>query len=302
MATIFIKSSCLKKTIGILKDLFFLILLIGIQSVSYAQKIKVKTVSVLPDVVQETSGLITGANQTVWTHNDSGGKAILYQINIKGEIIRQVRILKVKNIDWEDMANDYLGHVYIADFGNNSNHRKDLRILRIPHPDSLSVDSVIPEIITFKYDNQKSFPPDLSQKNFDAEALVAYQDSLFIFTKNRTRPYSKYTYVYRLSTEIKPQVAQLYDSIYLSHTHRNLSWVTGASRHPKKDWVVLTSHKKAWILKDFRSGNRPLINSKISGLYSQKEAIAFDKNSDIWISNEKFKFLKPKLKKGILKD
>ncbi len=273
-----------------------IILLFGVSLVE-AQKIKVKTQCLLPQSLIESSGMVSGKAHTVWTHNDSGGKACLYQLTEHGSIIRTLVLEGVVNTDWEDMANDYKGFVYIADMGNNLNDRKRLSILKIPHPDSLSADTVKPEIIEWVYPNQTAFPPQTSDLNFDAEALVAYEDSLFIFTKNRTRPYTKYTYVYAIKNEKGVQKAVLTDRIYLKRTHKYRSWVTGAARHPVSGDVVLISHKKAWIIKDFRQ-QRTVIPSRISGIYSQKEAVAFDTDANIWISNEKFKFLRAKLKKG----
>ena len=279
--------------------LFFLIFFITLQLSLFSQKIKVKTLSLLPDTVWESSGLVAGTKQSVWTHNDSGGNPILYKINTKGEVLRTVFIKRIKNTDWEDLANDYQGNIYIADIGNNRNNRKDLQILKIPHPDSLTTDSIEPEIIRFKYENQFAFPPKDSKLNFDAEALIAYDDSLYIFTKNRTKPYSKYTYIYAIPNRKGKYTAILKDSLFLDKSKRRQSWITSATRHPKQDIVILLSHKKAWIIKNFRNAkNRTLIPTKVSGIYSQKEAIAFDLKENIWISNEKYKFLRSKLKRG----
>ncbi len=277
----------------------FLLAIIFLQLSLTAQKIKIKTMTLLPEIIWETSGIISGVNSTIWTHNDSGGKTILYQIDTNGVIFRKLFVKGVKNVDWEDLANDYQGYIYIADIGNNRNNRKNLQIFKIPHPDSIKSDSINPEIIRFSYENQKGFPPKESELNFDAEALIAYKDSLFIFTKNRTKPYSKYTYVYAIPNKPGKQIAILKDSIFLPHTHKLHSWVTSATRSPKKNLVILISHKKAWIIKNFRNkNNRVLINTKISGIYSQKEAITFDLYGNIWITNEKYKFLRSKLKRG----
>ena len=265
-----------------------------------AQKIKVKTMARLPKTIWETSGIVSGTNSTIWTHNDSGGKPILYKIDTNGVILRTLFIKDVKNRDWEDLANDYQGNIYIADIGNNRNQRKDLQILKIPHPDSVETDSIKPEIIRFNYENQMAFPPKESELNFDAEALIAYEDSIFIFTKNRTKPYSKYTYIYTLANRSGTQIALLIDSIYLPHTHKLHSWVTSATRSPTGDLIILISHKKAWVIKNFRQqSDRVLIQTKVSGIYSQKEAIAFDLEGNIWITNEKYKFLRSKLKKSV---
>jgi hypothetical protein len=277
-----------------------IIILLIYVNVSWAQKIKVKTQCKLPPELIESSGMVTGTDNTIWTHNDSGGEACLYKLSADGLILRKVFIQDVVNTDWEDMANDYKGFVYIADIGNNLNDRKNLSILKIPHPDSVQVDTLKPEVIQFSYPNQKAFPPKQAELNFDAEAIVAYEDSLFIFTKNRTKPYSKYTYVYALKNEQGHQQAVLTDSIYLKRTHKYRSWVTGAAKHPSTGDIILISHKKAWIVKGFRI-QMELERSKISGIYSQKEAVAFDKDGHIWISNEKFKFLRAKLKKGSIK-
>ena len=283
--------------------LVFLLSLTLFSASIYSQKIRAKTVCRLPEILWESSGLIAGTDSCVWTHNDSGGKAMLYKLNTEGKVIRRLYISKVKNTDWEDLANDYLGNVYIADIGNNRNNRKNLRILKIPHPDSLKTDTVAPQIINFVYENQTQFPPSESQLNFDAEALIAYQDSLFLFTKNRTKPYSKYTYVYAIANQEGEQLAVLKDSIYLSHTHRLHSWVTGATRHPNRDLVVLISHKKAWLINGFRTAQRKtLIDTKISGMYSQKEAVCFDIDQNLWISNERYYFLKSKLKESSFKN
>ncbi len=271
-----------------------------ISTFAFSQKIKVKTLTRMPDALIETSGLTAGTDNSVWTHNDSGGEPLLYKVNSEGIITRSVYIEKAHNVDWEDLANDYRGFVYIADIGNNINCRKDLCIYKISHPDSVLSDTITPEIIRFAYPNQSAFPPTENEQNFDAEALVAYPDSLFIFTKNRTKPYSRYTYIYGLKNEAGQQVAKLCDSLYLDKTRRYWSWVTGATRHPYQDEVILISHRKAWIIQDFRH-KRILKRSKISGIYSQKEAICFDVNRNIWISNEKFKCLKSKLKLGQLK-
>ena len=262
---------------------------------SFAQKIKVKTLANLPPILWESSGLVAGTKHSVWTHNDSGGEAVLYKIDSTAHIIRTVKIIGLRNTDWEDLANDYLGYIYIADIGNNCNCRKNLKILKIPHPDSLTLDSVIPEVINFSYENQNSFPPNKANLNFDAEALIAYQDSLFIFTKNRTKPYSQKTYIYALVNKAGPQKAVLYDSLLLKHTHKYRSWLTSATRHPFQDKIILLSHKKAWFVEGFRSKKINLTKTKISGIYSQKEAIAYDLEGDIWITNEKFKFLRAKI-------
>jgi hypothetical protein len=138
----------------------------------------------LHDSLRETSGLIY-LNQKLITHNDSGGKPALYEIDsISGEIIRTVVISNATNVDWEDICYDST-YLYIGDFGNNGS-RTDLRIYRLPILSYLTTvnDTVTVDTIQFNYSDQTDFTPNQFSTNFDAEALVSFNDSLYIFTKN----------------------------------------------------------------------------------------------------------------------
>ncbi|MDZ7846785.1 MAG: hypothetical protein U5L96_08435 [Owenweeksia sp.] len=86
--------------------------------------------------------------------------------------------------------------------------------------------------IDFSYAPQKSFPPEKAKRNFDLEAMVYANDSLFLFTKNRTQPFSGYTYLYAMPA--KPGTYQLspIDSISLGEGLRELYWVGGAAFEP----------------------------------------------------------------------
>ena len=83
--------------------------------------------SFLPDEVHETSGLFFH-NGRLWTHNDSGGKPILYGLDTTNfEVVQRLTLVNAKNKDWEDVCTDG-ENVYVGDFGNNKGKRKNLRI------------------------------------------------------------------------------------------------------------------------------------------------------------------------------
>ena len=149
----------------------------------HGQKINVLTA--LQDPIKETSGLIY-LNQKLITHNDSGGKPALYELDsISGNIIRTVVIRNATNIDWEDICFDST-FLYIGDFGNNEGSRKDLKIYRVPISSYLTTanDTVTADTIRFYYSDQKDFTPNPFSTNFDAEAIISCNDSLYIFSKN----------------------------------------------------------------------------------------------------------------------
>ena len=138
----------------------------------------------LQDSIKETSGLIY-LNQKLITHNDSGGKPALYEIDsISGNVIRTVAISNATNIDWEDICYDST-YLYIGDFGNDGS-RTDLKIYRLPISSYLTTvnDTVTVDTIQFNYSDQTDFTPTQFSTNFDAEALISSNDSLYIFTKN----------------------------------------------------------------------------------------------------------------------
>ena len=151
----------------------------------------------LPSQVEETSGLLF-FNSKIITHNDSGDTANLYEIDsLSGSLLRTININNATHIDWEDITEDE-NHIYIGDFGNNDGERTDLKIYKILKSDYLNNNSVSAEIISFSYEDQTDFSSS-NTHNFDAEAFVVYNDSFFIFTKNRG---DFKTNVYKIPTTI----------------------------------------------------------------------------------------------------
>jgi len=172
---------------------WFLIFMVLLSNVVRGQQLT--DVVALSSTLNESSGLIF-LDQKLITHNDSGGEAALYEIDtLTGNIARTVIIANANNIDWEDICYDS-NYIYIGDFGNNSGSRTNLRIYRLSIVSYLtsSNDTVYVDTIQFSYADQTDFTPSSFSTNFDAEALISFQDSLYIFTKNwgdyRTNVYS----------------------------------------------------------------------------------------------------------------
>lgn len=132
--------------------------------------------------VNESSGLVRIGNQ-FWTHNDSGGKAALYQIDPEsGALIKTVVIENADNRDWEDLAKDST-HLYIGDFGNNRGGRKDLVIYKVSIAELNDKTSITADLIQFNYSDQQKYYSSY-QHNHDCEAMIAHGDKLFLFSKN----------------------------------------------------------------------------------------------------------------------
>ncbi len=79
--------------------------------------------------------MTTYSDSSAWFIEDNGNSDNLYKSNFKGKLIQQLDVKNHKNTDWEDLTKDETGNLYIGDFGNNDNTRKNLVILKLPNPE-----------------------------------------------------------------------------------------------------------------------------------------------------------------------
>lgn len=169
------------------------------------------------------------------THNDSQGAAALYEIDpLTGNVVREVQIANAQNIDWEDIAYDD-EYIYIGDFGNNNGTRTDLKIYRISRQAYLNEEntSVPAEIISFNYTDQIDFSNAPLATAYDAEALIAFGDSLYIFTKNWSE---QKTSVYPV-----PKIPGNYELTKTDSLEVG-AWVTGADICQETGRILLTAY------------------------------------------------------------
>ena len=150
---------------------------------TYAQVVNAEYITDLSTEVSESSALCI-INHKLFTLNDSGGNAEVYELDtVSGNVIRTVVVDNAVNVDWEAMAVNQT-HLFIGDFGNNQGSRTNLSIYKIPLDDFLSSDTVMASQINFAYQEQEDFSNQMFQTNFDAEAMIAISDSVYVFTKN----------------------------------------------------------------------------------------------------------------------
>jgi len=255
-----------------------------------------KMIASLPKNVAEASGLEITSSGLLWTHNDDRFP-VLYGCDTLGNVAKVVH-LNHSNNGWEDLTQDEDGNLYIGAFGNNKNDRRNLSILKLPQPDKITDRVFNAELIEFTYEDQDEFPPPPTHRNFDADAFVSIGDSLYIFTKNRTEPFTGYTKIYRLPSSPGKYRATLYDSIYLGNGSMMENWVTSADISPDREWLALLSHDRIWLVKTapgkrFSAGQ---IFSLNLGAISHKAGLCFASNTLVYIVDElEFGFLGGKL-------
>jgi len=172
----------------------------------------------LPNSIQESSALILIGDSVFITLNDSGNESELFVLNARGELIHTCKVLNAKNVDWEALTFDGRNTLFIGDFGNNKNKRKDLAIYKVPLLDVLNKTTARADQLSFQYPDQELFPPREEELYFDAEALFFQNDSLYIVTKNRTKPFDGLAKMYRLNTVNETQKAVSCPPIFLPPT------------------------------------------------------------------------------------
>lgn len=100
--------------------------------------------------ITESSGVVTSRRyvNVLWTHNDGGGpkKQVLYAINREGKTHAAIPVIGPRFHDWEDIAIDDAGHLFLGDIGNNDSKANTLAVYEIDEPDpSSSTSSISPK-------------------------------------------------------------------------------------------------------------------------------------------------------------
>ena len=242
--------------------------------------------SELPEEVKETSGLFFH-NGRLWTHNDSGGKPILYALDTTTfEVVQRITLDKVKNKDWEDVCTDG-ENVFVGDFGNNKGNRKDLRIYMFPLADIpqggdavLAVDS-----ITFRFADQTDFSK-RKVHDFDCESFFASDKNLYLFSKGWE---TGTTRLYRLPKTPGDYVAEVVNGF------DSQGLLTGADYDRENHVLVLVGYVKTiwkpfmYLIFDFDENGESLSNCRFEMPHlagAQTEGVCFFDNGRCYLTAE----------------
>lgn len=248
-------------------------------------KIKPTYSAQLADVLHETSGLVYSDN-LLWTMNDDRDNTI-YGVDANDVIQKKIALKKATNKDWEEIAQDS-SYFYIGDFGNNVlGNRKDLHILRVEKK-SMEGNTQKIDTISFSYSNQTDFTKIKSNTtNFDCEAFVVVNDSIYLFTKQWEQ---KRTAAYVIPKTPGNYTAQLKDTFNVNGLITSAVIVTG------KKLLVLSGYSKSlapfvylfydYERSNFFSGNKRKI--KIALPFHQIEGIATQNGLQYYLTNENF--------------
>ncbi len=239
--------------------------------------------------VEESSGLAHSRQQPGlwWTHNDSGHTNHIFPMSETGQALGPpVEIEGAVNVDWEDLATDGRGQLWISDLGNNRNRRRNLKVYILDEP--LPVDGVFPASVPVKrtlrvrYPDQDAFPPEL--RNFDSEGIFVRDQILYVLTKHRSDADTK---LYRLVDD-GGEAEQVLEYI---QTFPDIGMVTGAALHPDGKRLAVLTYTGVWLFETdgqterFLSGRRSNILTAFRA-WGQVEGIDWIDNHTLLVSSE----------------
>lgn len=256
--------------------------------ISNRQSVNLRHICRLPGVLTESSGIAIEGGNRIWSHEDSGNAAEIYCFDTTGALLRTLTIANADNIDWEDMTTDNEETWFIGDAGNNNCIRTDLAIYKIPDPGTFKGNSVTAGIIRFNLPDQHSFPPPSSDRNYDIEAIAWYSDSLFLFTKDRSNPFTGITKMYVLPDIPGNYTARLAGSFMIGNTPETGRITSADINHHTGELVLLTNTKLVSFTNypNNRFFDGDVTEYAFTSIPGQNESIGFVSTTKLYMTEE----------------
>ncbi len=238
--------------------------------------------------INESSGLATSAihDGILWTLNDSGNSAKIFPVFLNGTLLKSglsvgFSIEGAENFDWEAMASDRKGTLYIADSGHNLNFARTPIIYQVAEPSSFDGTNSLPLLreIHYNYEDQSGFF--MSRNEFDVEAVFYSDRTLNLITKGWGSSISKW---YRLQESDEfGHAARL-----VTRVNFGKALITGAEVDQSGLRLAILAKRSIWLFtrkalgQNWFTGNIKYLRTRDIGV---TEAITFYGNR-LYISNE----------------
>lgn len=237
----------------------------------------------LPSECSEVSGIYRYAPDTIFLHNDGGNPAELFEFDKQGQLRKTHLISNAENLDWEDLAYDGKGRIFIADIGDNYRKRDSLGIY-IWNMYSRSLEGRI----------YVKYP--LGER-YNAEALYWNEGLLYLIVKNQAGSAERYSRIFTLPDRAGTHVAVLSDSLL---TGKYL--ITAADFDPQSQRSVFIAYKqknifgmphlKTYAMVRLQGGSLHKYRLPPLGICKQVEAVSIVDNG-FFIASEKTPISRP---------
>lgn len=238
--------------------------------------------------ITQSSGLALDPDGiSFWTHNDQGNPTTkVYNFlpntgNTNVTVSKTVNVNAV-NLDWEDLAKDTMGNLYLAQTGKNCNANATpdcptkfvFKIHKMAFSSLTNGSTVTPETFYFKYP-LSGYALNNCMSNdtvfANTEAVIWFNNSIYVFTKDifskKTNNCGGWvggnTHLFKVpltagSTEANPIVAQYLGALTTkinSTEDAGLYQVTGAAINTSGTKIALSTYGRLWILEGFTGDN-----------------------------------------------
>ena len=183
--------------------------------------------------ISESSGLVASRTRPglFWTHNDRGHAPILFGMDRQGNPISQHAINATLE-DWEDLAIDDSGRLYLGDLGNNERKREELVVYQIQEPNPVeSRNPVLPSA---------SWRLRFAGMPFDCESLFIDGSKGFVISKVFEDARGE-IFSFDLSVTNEPQTLSFVATLPIT------SPITGADLSPDRNHLGIVCKAGAYV-------------------------------------------------------
>lgn len=273
-----------------MKKIFLILVLSVCFMPLYAQSV-LQIVCELPESLKEISGLAYDQNeQLLWAINDSGNDAVVFGIDpLTCQVVTKTYTTGAFNQDWEAIALNRKGQLFVADTGNNNYRRKSLKVYWL-HADATAEATNAKVLIT-----KIKFPDAVSKKGrivYDFEAMVFIDGYFYFFSKtNKSEGFGAKTEIFKAAAVPGTVHAYNIGNIALCE-NANHCKITDAAFDQVTGTLALLSHKNIWVIDDFiKKLEAKVVDSKRFklGKNTQKEGITFTSSRSLVVTEEKTK-------------
>ena len=271
------------------RPLEFLFLLIFISCHSISQPKDLLLNKQLPKALKEVSG-ICYQNNNIWAISDKPHPNF-FRLDARGNVVQKIKLQNTTVTDVEAITADG-SYLFIGDVGDNNGSRASRTIYKVAinkigkEPQT----EVAGEEIHFTFSGE-GVASGKKGTDFDCEAIVPFNDSLYLITKRRTDDQSELYVIPKTSGTYVARLISKLDTKGL---------ITDAAMNPLKNELALAGYEKGHerpfvlLIKNFKgndlfSGTIERIELSETNREFQMEGITFKSNDVLYLSCEETK-------------